>query len=352
MIPVSVCIIAKNEEQNIEKCLTLLKKYPFEIIVVDTGSTDRTKEIALQYADKVADFEWINDFSAARNFSLTLASHDWILIIDCDEFIEQLDLDDLYTMERHPQTIGSIVRRNICVGGSIGFDDAQRFFNKRFFHYTGRIHEQVEPLAYKNFTPTEYRLAITVEHTGYGGTADDMDAKANRNIFLLEKQLQDDPSDAYTLFQLGQSYYVMKDYETAYLYFDQALSFDIDPAAPYLILLVVSYGYTLLYSDRLEQALNYATIYDSFSYSADFVFLMGSIYMKANLPIKALGEFIKATTVKEFYTQGINSYLAFNKMGIIYENLKDINMAIMCYEKAAPHLEAARERLAVLKNSL
>ena len=70
MHPISVCIIAKNEESYIEKCLAALKPYDFEIILVDTGSTDRTKDIAARYADKVLDFVWINDFSAARNFSL------------------------------------------------------------------------------------------------------------------------------------------------------------------------------------------------------------------------------------------------------------------------------------------
>ena len=64
-IPVSVCIIAKNEEKHIEECLQHLKPFGFEIIVTDTGSTDRTVEIAEKYADKVLHFQWINDFSAA-----------------------------------------------------------------------------------------------------------------------------------------------------------------------------------------------------------------------------------------------------------------------------------------------
>ena len=72
MIPISVCVIAKNEEKNIEKCLAPLVPYNFEIILVDTGSTDRTKEIARKYTDQIYDFEWVNDFSAARNFSLKI----------------------------------------------------------------------------------------------------------------------------------------------------------------------------------------------------------------------------------------------------------------------------------------
>ena len=84
-LPVTVCIIAKNEEKYIEQCLRYLLPYEMEIVVVDTGSTDRTKEIAMKYTDKVYDFTWINDFSAARNFAASKASNNWILSVDCDE---------------------------------------------------------------------------------------------------------------------------------------------------------------------------------------------------------------------------------------------------------------------------
>lgn len=103
MIPISVCIIGKNEEKNIEKCLEPLTHYPFEIIYVDTGSTDRTKELAAKYTDNIYDFEWIGDFSAARNFSLKKASHNYVLVIDCDEYLTDLDLDGLCeAIETHP----------------------------------------------------------------------------------------------------------------------------------------------------------------------------------------------------------------------------------------------------------
>ncbi len=95
MVSISVCIIGKNEEENIEKCLEPLTHYPFEIIYVDTGSTDRTKELAAKYTDKIYDFTWIGDFSAARNFSLEKASHNYVLVLDCDEHLTALDLDGL-----------------------------------------------------------------------------------------------------------------------------------------------------------------------------------------------------------------------------------------------------------------
>ncbi|MDE6918044.1 MAG: glycosyltransferase [Lachnospiraceae bacterium] len=74
-IPVSVCMIAKNEERYIEQCLRKLMRYNMEIVVVDTGSTDRTKEIAARYTDKLFDFTWCDDFSAARNYAVSKASN-------------------------------------------------------------------------------------------------------------------------------------------------------------------------------------------------------------------------------------------------------------------------------------
>ena len=74
-VPISVCMITKNEEKKLERCLSSLAPYGFEIVIVDTGSTDRTKEIAAKYTDKIFHFEWINDFSAARNYSLRSEEH-------------------------------------------------------------------------------------------------------------------------------------------------------------------------------------------------------------------------------------------------------------------------------------
>ena len=76
MIPISVCLISKNEENYIEECLRRLSAYDWEIIVVDTGSTDHTIDIARKYTPNVFHFNWVNDFSAARNYSISKASHD------------------------------------------------------------------------------------------------------------------------------------------------------------------------------------------------------------------------------------------------------------------------------------
>ena len=77
----SICIITKNEEENIERCLQSFQKYDFELVVVDTGSTDQTKNIAYKYTSHVYDFEWCDDFAAAKNYAVSKASEEYVMVI-------------------------------------------------------------------------------------------------------------------------------------------------------------------------------------------------------------------------------------------------------------------------------
>ncbi|WP_097014062.1 glycosyltransferase family 2 protein [Anaerocolumna aminovalerica] len=89
MITISACLIVKNEEKILARCLDSIKDIVDEIVIVDTGSTDKTKDIARNYTDKIYDFQWIDDFAAARNFSFSKASKDYIYVADADEVIDQ-----------------------------------------------------------------------------------------------------------------------------------------------------------------------------------------------------------------------------------------------------------------------
>src|SRR3989344_295540 len=112
----SLCMITKNEEQFLEQCLNSVKELVDEIIIVDTGSTDKTKEIASKFTDKIYDFQWCDDFSAARNESLKYATQDWILVLDADEVISKEDyqkIKELIQPEIQPEASAyTLIQRN------------------------------------------------------------------------------------------------------------------------------------------------------------------------------------------------------------------------------------------------
>ena len=353
MPTISVCIIAKNEERHIEECCKRLTPYGFEIVLVDTGSTDHTVELAKQYTDCIYHFDWCNDFSAAKNYAMKKASYDWILSIDCDEYIESINLSALAAhMKSQSEAAGRILIRNrFTEGGQTSYEQVRvsRFVNRHYYHFEGAVHEQLVPTS-KTTAPAVkyvYNAPITVLHVGYDGSEEEMREKSKRNIALLEQELETQGADPYTYYQLGQSYRKLRDYEKAYYYFDLGLAMDVDPALDYVQTMVESYGYTLLDLNRYHDALNLLSVYDEFAKRADFVFLMGLIYMNNGLFDESVQEFTKATTIEEFAIDGVNSYKAFYNIGVIYECTGQIKKAKDAYRKCGGY-EPALKRLELL----
>lgn len=359
----SVCIITKNEEKNINRCLRCLKTYGFEIIVADTGSTDRTREIALQYTEKVYDFPWCNDFAAAKNFAISKASYPYVMVIDSDEFLEKIEVDRLFQMiKQHPDKVGRIRRRNVFKRNGQQQENQEwinRIFLKDKFHYEGRIHEQVTAIdgsAYET-----YQAPVVIEHTGYDLTGEERKEKAGRNFTLLiqelerlEKEAQEEgkmegeekegEQISYILYQLGKSCYMAEEYQKACDYFSRGLSYDLNPKLEYVIDMVETYGYALLNSGQAETALLFENIYEEFGNSADFQFLMGLIYMNNARFEQAIKEFQKATEHKECRNKGVNSYSAYYNIGVIYECLGEKEKAFTYYEKCGNY-EPSKKRL-------
>lgn len=100
MITLSLCMIVKNEQDTLGRCLDCVKDIADEIIIVDTGSTDNTKEIASNYTNKIYDFEWVYDFSKARNFSFSKATKDYIMWLDADDVILDADIEKLKILKK------------------------------------------------------------------------------------------------------------------------------------------------------------------------------------------------------------------------------------------------------------
>jgi glycosyltransferase involved in cell wall biosynthesis len=346
MIKLSVCMIAKNEEARLTKCLTLLRPHFAELVVVDTGSSDGTAAAAEQIADKVAHFTWNDDFSAARNYSLAQASHDGVLVVDCDEFLEEIDGAGVERMmTAHPEGVGMILRHNPQekAGGETALmvERVARLFDRRYYHYAGLVHEQAVRL--DGCEPEYFALPLRFRHEGYVNH-EDAAAKAEHYLRILLEDLHNNGASPYTYFQIGQSYTVLGQAEEACRYYGLGLEFDLDPRQEYVRTMVEAYGYALLKLQRYGEALAFEGIYDEFATRADFPFLMGLIYMNNALFDKAIAEFEKAATMKECATVGVNSYSAYYNIGVIYECLGDRERAGEYYRKCGDYAPA-KERL-------
>lgn len=332
--PVSVCMIAKNEEKNIEKCLASVKPYGFEIIVVDTGSADRTKEIAAEYTDKIYDFTWIDDFSAARNYSLAQASNDYVLILDCDEVITELDIDLLSSMIReHPEAVGRLALDNHYISNQTDMvyqDRLGRLFHRGYFHFESPIHEQITHntlgMRYES-----YDLPLLADHVGYLGSVEDLRWKVERNNALLFKELEKDPENPYLYFQIGQSYNMIYDYDNSYIYYGKALEYDVDPNEEWVQMMIIAYANALLHTGRQADALQLEAVYDAFAATADFFCVMGQIYMANGQYVKAMMEFVKAIHCPVARETGTNSFIPTYNMGLLNEMMGDIPAALTHY---------------------
>lgn len=218
-LPISVCVIARNEEKHIKECIQSAQKWMNEVIVLDTGSTDRTPTIVSEEGGIIKKSEWKNDFAAARNQVITYASQPFILMMDADERLLDLDvsnvLKELHELNLNRKRAGKVEIHNVLDHGIMKTSIVRLFPNDPGFAYTGLIHEQLQ---HKSSFPETNQTSLKIIHYGYSTTHIDGKDKINRNLELLHKQNQEKPEDAYTLFQLGRTYSVNAEY-------DQSISF-------------------------------------------------------------------------------------------------------------------------------
>jgi glycosyltransferase involved in cell wall biosynthesis len=214
---ICLTVIARNESRCLARCLESAAPFVDEMLVVDTGSTDDTRDIAIACGARVAEFTWVDDFAAARNYALAHTGAAWRLVLDADEWIEG----------------GGPSLRDAVAGGCAAGDDGTKGFvgeisirsafddgaNVRFAPswiprflpkgpvFEGRIHEQIV-----HRLPVR-RLPLRVGHDGYRLLQ--QQGKGDRNERLLYRQLQDDPGNSYLRYQLGKDLQVHERYAQA-----------------------------------------------------------------------------------------------------------------------------------------
>ncbi len=225
-VRLSQCMIVKNEEDNIRRALSWGKEIMCEQIVVDTGSTDRTVEIAETMGAKVFHFKWCDDFSAAKNYAIEHASGEWIAFLDADEYMSAEDagklekiLCEIATGETGTET-PQVIR---CAWQQIGEDGRpfsvsvqdRIFRNIPEIRYHGRIHEQISLPGGEAMICQDEQKRLSISHTGYVPAIMKEKKKWERNIRLLKREIKENPDNSTFWSYLGDAYNGLGEVEKA-----------------------------------------------------------------------------------------------------------------------------------------
>lgn len=223
---VTLCMIVKDEEEMLPRCLAAAAPAVDEIVVVDTGSSDRTIEIAESFGARVIEREWTGDFSVARNTAFDAATCDWMLVLDADEVLVSEDVGALRELLgktwREAFYVSEINYTGDLDDGTATTHSTLRLFrNRPRYRYVGRLHEQIINVL-PNRLPERFQTsAVRIEHYGYLGAVRDAKEKSRRNVELLERQLEDGEDHAFLRFNLGSEYAAAGEPERALAEFER-----------------------------------------------------------------------------------------------------------------------------------
>ncbi|GAW29559.1 MULTISPECIES: glycosyltransferase family 2 protein [unclassified Carboxydocella] len=263
----SLCMIVKNEENCLARCLTSVQELVDEIIIVDTGSTDRTLEIAASFSARLFSCPWTHDFSQARNFALEQARGDWILVLDADEVLIHQGREQLQRFLTAP---GSLYEGFYLPVINLHEPDnwlyrsqdlvVRLFRNRPHYRFSGVIHEQVLPsIAAHAGKEAIGQAPLTIYHYGYLPAVIQQKQKCQRNQQVIQLALTQNKQDPFLLYSLGCEYLTAANPRTALHYFEQALAV-IPTGAGYLPDLALRAGYCHFLLGNWADAEKYAPL--------------------------------------------------------------------------------------------
>lgn len=269
----ALLVIARNEAQGIARCLESARPHVRRMVVLDTGSTDGTAEVARSCGAQVHHAVWQDDFAWARNRALELADADWNFFLDADEWIESGGQSLAQAVLSPVPTLGVVLQKSgFALAGRT--EQAGSWVTRlmpRGTRYQGRVHEQVVSGLSKR------RLPLVLGHSGYQPEA--MQAKRGRNRALLLQELQAQPGNPYVLYQLGKDCEVFDELPLACEYYLKAAA-ACPPGAQYAHDLDVRLLHCLSRSGRLDEALILAgDLMERRADSPDFFFAVGNLFL-------------------------------------------------------------------------
>ena len=257
---ISLCMIVRDEEATLARALASAKDVVDEIVVVDTGSQDRTVEIAREHGATVLTHAWDDDFSAARNAGVDAATSDWILFLDADETLVADDAPRLRDLARRTWREGfKLTILNHGDGGSVTATDVLRLFRNRPEHrFEGRVHEGVLHRMPADAPERVETPGVRIDHDGYLASTRAAKDKSRRNLELLERQRAEGDASPYLAFNLGSEHLAAGDPATALTHFAQAIAALGTSRVNYSPVLALRYVQALRATGRLDDAIENA----------------------------------------------------------------------------------------------
>jgi len=254
---VSLCMIVKDEEKDLGRCLESVKDIVDEIIIVDTGSTDKTIEIAKQFNAKIDYFKWQQNFADARNKSLSLATKEWVMVLDADEYLRQEDKTKLIEALNDFAHPGYMVKTLNMTGDNrqdYVTSLVKRIFKNKMFVYQGAIHEQLVKVK-KDQNGDQFQITeVGFYHTGYLPSVVKEKNKSERNLSILERLLEQEPDNLFNTFNLAMEYSRNLDFENALPLYDKVYRAKIFELR-FMPKLVISRLFSLMNLNKTKEAL-------------------------------------------------------------------------------------------------
>ncbi|HHY37387.1 MAG TPA: tetratricopeptide repeat protein [Clostridia bacterium] len=345
-------MIVKNEEANLPRCLQSIKGVADEIIVVDTGSTDRTVAIAEQYGSKIGRYIWDGDFSRARNVSLEMATGDWILILDADEELPSGEGERLRrlltsTKDADGGPEGYLITEVSYCGdalecGEVAHLTCRLFRNRPYYRFSRALHEQIAA----SITEAGGKLAfsdITIVHYGYLRHKTDLDSKIWRNVSILRVEVKRNPEDSFNRFNLAMEYMRLGMYSDALRELKKAFAALKDLSLGYAPKLVNSIAICLMNLGRYDEALVILDqALEAYPRYTDLIYLRALTEMKRGSPKKALEDLERCLRCGDGNAvfgseRGLGSYKALTAMAAAHRMLGRKEEAVDALVQACRH---------------
>ncbi|MFA0750249.1 MAG: hypothetical protein SLRJCFUN_000652 [Candidatus Fervidibacter sp.] len=344
---ISLCMIVKDEADNLPRCLESVKGIVDEIVVVDTGSTDETPQIAERYGAKVIRFEWTGSFSDARNESLKHATGEWILWLDADEALADGKENLRKLLETNDEYDGFILPMVSFVGHRSHREGhvhpAFRLFrNLKGIRFERNLHEQIASSIKQVKPDAKFGvLPVWIEHYGYLSPLVRRKQKVARNLELAKKDLHANPFDPFAWYNLGREYLRLRQWERAFYCFRRALVHLGDTFTPYLLRCLCDAVHCLMQLNRPQQAI--ALLRESKQLpitTPDFWMLEGQVLFTLGDWTGALRAFQGALSFASQlptnfdWTEGATSYGAWYWMGLCHQKMGQLPDALQCFGRA------------------